>query len=72
MGKAVKELYRERGLVPPTGKGIHTMKFHWCVVKCAEKQGGVIDKSEKGGVNCWAVCMASVGKEEAVRPAHQR
>jgi len=62
------QLYKSAGLTPPKGKGVHTMKFHRCVTECATKQGGVIE----GKVNCHAVCMASIGKKEAVHKAHQR
>lgn len=66
MSQAIKQMYRQAGLNPPKGKGEHTMKFHRCVVQCAKDQGGVIE----GKVNCWAVCMASVGRDKAVRKSH--
>lgn len=68
MSKRIKSLYRAAGLTPPDGKGIHSVKFHRCVTQCAKKQGGKI----KGKVNCWAVCMSSIGRGEAVRKAYQR
>lgn len=67
MSQEIKKLYRKKGLAPPDGKGVHTAKFHRCVTECASKQGGVI----KGKVNCWAVCMSSIGKGEAVKKSHQ-
>ena len=68
MSIAIKKLYTKAGLTPPDGKGIHTMKFHRCVVECAKKQGGRIE----GKVNCHAVCMGSIGKKGAVKKGHQR
>lgn len=68
MSETIKKLYRGAGLTPPKGKGIHTMDFHSCVTQCAKNQGGKI----KGKVNCWAVCMASLGKAKAVRKAHRK
>lgn len=66
MSDTIKALYRNAGLTPPKGKGIHTMKFHKCVVGCAKKQGAI-----KGKVNCWAVCMESVGPEKAIHKSHR-
>lgn len=67
MSDSIRQLYTNAGLTPPKGKGVHTMKFHRCVVDCAKGQGRVI----VGKVNCWAVCMSSIGREEAVKKAHQ-
>lgn len=64
----ISKLYRSAGLKPPKGKGLHTMRFHRCVVECAKGQGSVIE----GKVNCWAVCMESIGKKKAVQKVHQK
>jgi len=76
MSKRIMALYEKKGITraegKPIGKGIHTFKFHKCVTEIAEKQGGIIDKSKQGGVNAWAVCMKSLGREKAVKKAHLR
>jgi hypothetical protein len=71
MSKSIKKMYREKGLTPPKGKGIHTKKFHKCVVsvKSKKKEQG---KSEEDQPNPYAVCMSSMGREEAVRKEHRR
>lgn len=68
MSKEIRALYTKRGLTPPDGKGIHTRDFHSCVAQCKANQ-------RKGGrkkVNCYAVCMSSLGKTRAVKKSHQR
>lgn len=63
MTKEIKDLYRKAGLKSPDGKGIHTKKFHECVV----------DLKKKGSAkNPYAVCMASIGAKGAVKPSHYR
>jgi len=68
MSKAIRTMYKKRGVKPPDGKGIHTKKFHSCVSKCAQRQGG----KTKGKVNCYAVCMANLGVRKAVKKGHRR
>jgi len=60
--KGVKSMYKNAGMTPPKGKGIHTKKFHKCVTSVGEK--GDVD-------NPYAVCMSSLGKEKAVKAAHR-
>ena len=61
--KKIKRMYRKAGMKPPKGKGIHTAKFHRAVTKIAKK----------GGVeNPYAVAMAALGPEKAVRKSHRR
>ena len=67
MSKAINKLYRDAGLKPPKGKGIHKIAFHRCVVKCKVQKG----KSKKPK-SCHAVCMSSLGKEKAIKKAHRR
>ena len=66
MTKAIKKLYKGAGLKSPKGKGIHTVKFHKCVVSCKVRK-----KKTKKPRSCHAVCMASLGKKKAVRKAHR-
>ena len=70
MSKKIKDLYRKalakgaRGITVPKGdKEIHTKVFHKCVTSVA-KSGGA--KSP------YAVCMAKLGKEKAVKKSHRR
>jgi len=63
MSEKIKAMYRRAGLKPPNGKGIHTEKFHRCVIKL-KKKGDV--------KNPYAVCMKSIGRAEAVKRIHQR
>lgn len=65
----ITALYRNAGFKPPKGKGIHTMKFHRCVVDVMKKiRAGDLPK----GSSPHAICMESLGKETAVHQAHQR
>lgn len=68
MSERIRKLYRKKGIKPPDGKGVHTEKFHRCVTECASKQGG----KTKGKVNCYAVCMASIGATGAVKKSHRK
>ena len=67
MSKKIKKLYKDAGLNVPRGKGIHTVKFHKCVVGCKVRKG----KSKKPK-SCYAVCMSSLGKKKAVKKKHWR
>ncbi len=67
MSKTIRKLYKGAGLKPPKGKGIHTVKFHKCVVSCKAKK-----KKTKKPRSCHAVCMKSIGKKRAVKKAHRR
>ena len=69
MSKEIKKLYKRAGLKPPKGKGIHTLKFHRCVVEC---KVGQRKKGRKKVRSCHAVCMASIGRNKAVRKSHLR
>ena len=67
MSKAIKKIYKDAGLTPPKGKGIHTVKFHKCVVGCKVRK-----KKTKKPKSCHAVCMSALGKKKAVKKAHRR
>jgi hypothetical protein len=64
-GKRIKSLYTRAGLTPPKGKGIHTIKYHKCVVAIKSKGG-------KNAKYANAICMKSIGRNEAVNKSHQR
>ena len=63
MSEAIRKKYHKAGLKPPDGKGIHTEKFHSCVIDV--KKSGT-------AANPYAVCMSSLGKTKAVKKSHQR
>jgi len=66
---AIKKLYRDAGFTPPKGKGIHTEKFHRCVVDVKKK---IRDGKMGEGSDPYAICMNSLGAAGAVKPEHQR
>lgn len=70
MSAKIIQMYRKAGLTPPKGRrGIHTRKYHSCIVQCAIGHGRKI----KGkGFSCWAICMSALGKKKAVRKGHRR
>ena len=63
MSQKIKEMYKKAGIAPPDGKGIHTEDFHSCVIQVKKK--GNVD-------NPYAVCMASLGRNKAVKKSHRR
>lgn len=63
MSKKIKRIYKKAGIKPPDGKGIHTEKFHRCVVKV---------KKSGSATNPYAVCMKSIGKTGSVKKSHRR
>ena len=69
MAKRIKAMYKKAGLKPPKGKGIHTVKFHSCIVKC---KVGQRKKGRKKVKSCYAVCMSSLGREKAIRKEHRK
>ena len=63
MSKEIKKLYTSKGLRPPKGKGLHTKKFH-------EVASSVMEEGK--AENPFAVAMAKLGRERAVRKSHRR
>lgn len=64
MTEAIKRLYTSAGLAAPTGKGIHTMRAHRCVVRYLKKG---FAKNE-----AWQRCMGGLGRDRAVKKGHRR
>lgn len=64
MGKEIKKLYRDAGLTPPDGKGIHTKRAHACVIFYLKKG---FSKDE-----AWKRCMGGIGADLAVKKSHRR
>ena len=63
MSERIRQAYRLAGLKAPDGKGIHTAKFHRCVIKV---------KKSGSAVNPYAVCMSSLGSKKAVKKSHRK
>jgi len=76
----VRKLYRDAGLTPPKGKGIHTLAFHKCVISIKKKiKTGKIAKTyvdkktgKKMKTNPYKICMERLGIEKAVHKSHRR
>ena len=69
MSRKIERMYRKEGLKPPNGKGIHTEKFHRCVVKV---EGKIKAGKLPAGSSAHAICMASMGADAAVKPKHRK
>ena len=70
MSREIKDLYRKalvKGAkniaVPKGSKRIHTKAFHKCTTEVAKS--GSAD-------NPYAICMARLGKEKAIRKGHRK
>uniref|UniRef100_A0A6M3IFL0 Uncharacterized protein n=1 Tax=viral metagenome TaxID=1070528 RepID=A0A6M3IFL0_9ZZZZ len=63
MTEAIKSLYRNAGITPPKGKGIHTKRAHEAVVGYLKKG---LSKDE-----AWKRVMGGLGKH-AIKPGHRR
>lgn len=61
MTEKIREMYEKAGLRPPPGMGIHTEKFHRCVIK-VKKKGKIRSP--------YAVCMESIGPKKAIKKSH--
>jgi len=62
----IKAMYKKAGIKAPDGKGIHTKKFHECVI-------GVLKGDKEGKLkyeNAAAICMSRLGRDKAVRKSH--
>lgn len=68
-GTSIKKLYRDAGFTAPKGKGIHTDKFHRCVVDVMKK---IKAGKMKAGSDPHAICMASLGADGAVKAEHRK
>jgi len=64
MSKKIREMYRKAGLKPPDGKGIHTERFHECVI--------ALTKALNPVDNPYAVCMAKLGRDKSVKKSHRK
>lgn len=62
--EGVKNMYRNAGITPPKGKGIHTKKFHEAAVGLI-KEGYPKDSA-------YAIAMSRLGKKGAVNASHRR
>ncbi len=64
MSKAIRKAYRQAGLTPPKGKGIHTLRAHKCVIRYLKKG---LSKDE-----AWKRCVGGLGRNLAVKKSHWR
>lgn len=65
-GKAcgkIKGKYRQAGIKPPKGKGIHTRKFHSMAVELIKKG---FSKT-----HAYATAMKTLGRDKSVKKAHR-
>ena len=63
MSAAIKDLYRNAGLTPPKGKGIHTKRAHEAVIKYLKKD---FSKEE-----AWKRVIGGMGKY-AINKSHRK
>ncbi len=69
MSKAILELYKKARIKAPNGKGIHTLKYHKCIINVMLKiKAGKMPADS----NPYSICMSSIGRDEAVKKGHQR
>ena len=61
--KKNKKLHKKSNVTIPKGKGIHTQKFHKCVISVASKNNKV---------NPYAICMKQLGRDNAVKKSHRK
>lgn len=66
MGEQIKNLYREKGLTPPVGKGEHTMAFH------REATSIMADNPSMPKSEAYAISMKDLGRNKAVNKSHWR
>jgi len=64
MSQEIKDMYRNAGLKPPEGKGIHTKNAHKCVINYLKKG---FSKDE-----AWKRCVGGMGAKNAIKKSHRR
>ena len=65
MGKKIKQKYRNAGIAPPEGKGIHTEKFHEMAIAIKKENPSYsMDR-------CYAIAMSRLGRNKSVNPSHR-
>jgi hypothetical protein len=62
MGKEIKQLYYDKGITPPVGKGEHTLPFH--------KQASAMIAEGVPKNIAYATTMKHLGREKSVNPSH--
>ena len=66
MTEKIRKIYKEKGLTPPDGKGIHTEKFHDVATSIKQSNPELPMKS------AYAIAMSKLGKKKAVKKSHQQ
>ncbi len=62
MGKEIKQLYYDKGITPPVGRGLHTMAFH-------RLASGMIAEGTDKNI-AYATAMSKLGRDKAVNKSH--
>lgn len=66
MSKAIKKIYKKKGVKAPNGKGIHTKKFHDVATSIKR------DNPSYSMDRCYKIAMGKLGKTKAVKKSHRR
>ena len=66
MSAAIKKKYRDAGLKPPKGRGIHSEAFHTMAI-AIKKENPSYSMSR-----CYAIAMSKLGRNRAVKKGHRR
>ena len=66
MSAAIKKKYRDAGFKPPNGKGIHSHAFHSMAIAIKT------ENPEYTWSRCYAIAMAKLGRNRAVKKGHRR
>ncbi len=62
MSERIRRIYQQAGQKPPDGKGIHTERFHRCVVDYLKKNLSYKEAAKR--------CMGGIGRNLAVNKSH--
>jgi hypothetical protein len=66
MSERIREIYREKGVEPPDGKGIHTIAFHDMATSIKR------DNPDYPMSRCYQIAMGRLGRNKAVKKSHRR
>jgi len=65
MSERIRAIYREKGVSPPDGKGIHTAEFHDMATSIKR------DNPDYPMSRCYAIAMGKLGRDKAVKKSHR-
>lgn len=66
MSQRIMALYREKGVKPPKGRGIHSYAFHNMATSIKRDNPGMSMNS------AYAIAMSKLGRDKSVKKAHRR